>query len=94
MRERDERLANEIESLKGRLADVTAELERTSARFRDEARLKILLQADIAQKREQVTELSDKVRALEDELAEMREAGTSHPFTRPNQPALTRLFYP
>jgi chromosome segregation ATPase len=73
LRERDERLAKEVESLKGRLGDVTAELEHTASRFHEEARHKILLQADVAKKREELAALNQNLRGLEDEMGEMKE---------------------
>lgn len=73
VRERDERLAKEVASLEARLAGVAAELERTTTRFQEEARSKILLQAGIAKKREEVTALEQRVRELEDDIADMKE---------------------
>ena len=72
-RERDTRMTNEVDSLRGRLTDLSSELERTTSQFSEESRLKILLQADLANKREEARELAEKVRTLEDELQEMRE---------------------
>jgi len=73
LRERDTRQLKEVESLKERLSDATTEMERSAGRYQEEVRSKILLQADLAGRREVLTELNIRLKQLEEEMADWQE---------------------
>lgn len=73
VREHDEHLTREVAALQTRLTEATAELEELAGKYKDEARHKIMIQADVAHKREELNKLHAQVRELIDEAVELRE---------------------